>query len=145
MNLGIVRQTRHSQFYTVINVKCPQLLSSLSADCLLEFVKYSRSRARGAHRDSTAHSYWACSIVCHAKNECAGFDFDNRQQVCWLHTSATIRPLIHATDADNYKLSLNCKKKMGMCFCNLFHCCNAQFCGVTHVSVRYLPKSTYQF
>ena len=145
MLIGIVRQTRHSQFYMVINSKCPHLLSSLSADCLKEFVKSDRARALGAHLNSTAHTVPACSRACLDKNGCAGFDFDNKRQSCWLHTSATIRPLIYSTVVDNYKLTESCKMKSRMYSCNLFHCCNTQCCGVTHVSVRYLPKCTYQF
>jgi len=107
--LCTVWQNMHTHVYTVVIVKCTQLLSSLSADCLTQFVKSSRSHAAGANNNPTARNIIDCKNACLNNDGCVGFDFDNTNNGCWLHTSAIIRPLQPSTTMDNYKRTEGCK------------------------------------
>ena len=96
--------------YTVVTIKCTQLLSSLSVDCLSEFVKTSFVNAAGARNEQTAHTVIDCKNVCLDDDGCPAFDFDHRHNRCWLHTYATFRrPLRPHPNLDNYKRTKGCK------------------------------------
>jgi len=89
----------------------------------------------------------ACKNTCLLDPWCAGFDFNDTQNSCWIHTSATIRPLLSATDMDNYKRMDSCKMPAGMYSCNVFRRCYKQSCELMHnfVGQTYPEKSTTEF
>ena len=102
------------RMYTVVTKTFTQLLSFLSVDCLSEFVKSNHVHAAEAKYNPTAHSVIDCKNVCLDDDGCGGFDFRNSDNVCWLHTYETIRPLLTYNDLDNYKRTKSCKIS-GMC------------------------------
>ena len=110
--------TTSSQLHAVVNVKCAHVLSNLSADCLTEFVKSAHTKAMGGKYNEAAHNIVDCKQACLDTVECGGFDFDVKRNNCWLHTSATIRPLVNSTENYNYKRTDSCKT--GMCSSNVF-------------------------
>jgi len=77
-------------------------------------MKTTRANANGAQKDPTARSVADCKQACLNKDGCAGFDFDHAFNYCWLHTSATIRPLVYKEMTDNYKLTDSCNMIPGM-------------------------------
>ena len=99
----------HMRMYTVVTIKCTQLLSSLSVDCLSEFVKSNFVHAAEGKFHPTAHTVIDCKNVCLDDDGCGGFDFRNSDNVCWLHTYANIRPLLPYTSLNNYKRTKSCK------------------------------------
>jgi len=111
-----------AQLYTHINctnIKYAQLLSSFSADCLTEFVKTIHAHAMLGTLKPTVHTVDDCKEACIKKDGCAGFDFNNTNNACWLHTSATVQQLYPSDPVDNYKRTDSCKMKLGMYWWNV--------------------------
>ena len=92
---------------------------SFSADCLTEFVKTTHARGISGIMNPTAHTVVDCKQECIKKDGCAGFDFNNTKNVCFLHTSVSVQQLYSADDVDNYKRTDSCKMKLGMYWWNV--------------------------
>lgn len=95
--------------YTVVTIKCTQLLSSLSVGCLSEFVKSLYLHSYGSKWNPTAHTVIDCKNDCLNDDGCGGFEF-GKPNICWQHTYATIiKPLKPYSSLDNYKRTKACK------------------------------------
>jgi len=132
--LGIVWQTRHSLLYTVINVKCPQLLSSLSADCTTEFVRSPRKYGRGRAVDGVVSSIADCARACVNTRNCLGFEFDKslKQPCSVYHPMEYLIILQDSDNGENYKLTERCTQMSyygSMYPFILYRRCNTQFRG----------------
>ena len=121
----------------MVNIKYAQLLSSFSADCLTEFVKTTHAHAIGGILKPTVHTVIDCKHACIKKDGCAGFDFNNTNNGCWLYTSATVRPLHSFDSVDNYKRTESCKMTTGV---YLYNRQLLKACGVKHVDYIYPEK-----
>ena len=95
--------------YTVVTIKCTQLLSSLSVGCLSEFVKSLYLHSYGSKWNPTAHTVIDCKNDCLNDDGCGGFEF-GEPNACWLYPYTTIRrPLWPLKPLFQYKRTKACK------------------------------------
>ena len=84
-------------------------MSSFSSACVKEFVKSENQHGFGGEEHKEAKNVVDCKQACLAATDCAGLDFNNNDNSCWLLDAAHEGQIAAFTGVDHYKMEENCK------------------------------------
>ena len=63
----------------------------------------------GGEEKKEAKTVVDCKQACLASTDCAGLDFNNNDNSCWLLDAAHVGQIADFTGVDHYKMEENCK------------------------------------